>query len=417
MAKKKTVKKQIEEETVKSPPVESESEPPPTYSSTEGIPRDIRSLRDLMDRVTGKHLSDLSSEGDSGLAELWPLPFLAMIGQKEMKLGLLLALINPNIGGVLLIGPRGTGKTTAVRSLIDVMPSVAVSTCYYGCSEADIEAGGVETVCPHCAEKYGRGDPLTTIRPVRLVELPLNSRLEDVVGTIDERAAMNNRMQVKRGILSHADQNLLYIDEVNLLPDHVIDVILDAAAQGSYAVRRGAVAATYRSRLTLVGTMNPEEGSLRPQIMDRFGLRLVVRGLDDPEERLQAYNLVKAYKKNPRTVADWYADDTMLARDEVDAARKHLPNVELPDEIAKIGLDLIDQFGIESLRAEITLFEASRALAAADNRDVVTVEDLRTVAPLALRLRRSQFMDKYFEEQSDEDKEIQEALDKIPPSK
>jgi magnesium chelatase subunit I len=232
-------------------------------SASEGIPVGIRSLKDLIDRVTGRDLGDLSSEGDAGLAELWPFPFLALVGQQEMKLGLLLALINPAVGGVLLIGPRGTGKTTAVRSLIDLMPSVSVSNCYYGCLEEDIEIGGLDAVCPNCAEKFGRNEPLSTERPVRLVELPLNATLEDLVGTVDERAALHHRMRVRRGILSHADRNLLYIDEVNLLPDQMVDVILDAAAQGSFTVRRGPVAATYRARFTLVGTMNPEEGSGR----------------------------------------------------------------------------------------------------------------------------------------------------------
>lgn len=420
MAKKKTKKKPAKAKVKKEEKVEkvekTTEEAPPAYSSTEGIPSDIRSLRDLMDRVTGKHLADMSYDGDSGLAELWPFPFLAMVGQKEMKLGLLLALINPFIGGVLLVGPRGTGKTTAVRSLIDIMPSVGISTCYYGCTEDDIEIGGIDAVCPHCAVKYGHGEPLTEIRPVKLVELPLNSRLDDVIGSVDERAAQNNRMRVKRGILSYADQNLLYIDEVNLLSDQVIDAILDAAAQGSFTVRRGAVFATYRSRFILVGTMNPEEGMLRPQIMDRFGLRLIVRGLDDTDERLRAYNLVKSYKRNPRLLADWYAEETMLARDEVDAARQLLKEVKLPEDVAKVGLELVDQFEIESLRAEITLFEGARALAAADGRKKVIVDDIRQVGPLALRLRRSEFMEKYFEKQDDEDQEIQEALDKLPSS-
>lgn len=383
-------------------------------SASEGIPVGIRSLRDLIDRVTGRDLGDLSAEGDAGLAELWPFPFLALVGQQEMKLGLLLALINPAVGGVLLIGPRGTGKTTAVRSLIDLMPNVSVSTCYYGCLEEDIEVGGVDSVCPNCAEKYGRNEPLSTERPVRLVELPLNATLEDLVGTVDERAALHHRMRVRRGILSHADRNLLYIDEVNLLPDQMVDVILDAAAQGSFTVRRGPVAATYRARFTLVGTMNPEEGSLRPQIMDRFGLRLLVKGLKEADERLEAYNRAQAYIKNPKRVVDVWAEETMIARDEIEAARKQLSKVELSEDVARVGLKLIDSFGIDSLRAEITMFEAAKALAAADNRTEVLVEDLRQVAPLTLRLRRSKFIKQYFDKQSLEEEEIASVLEELP---
>ncbi|MFN2144936.1 MAG: ATP-binding protein [Anaerolineales bacterium] len=372
----------------------------------------IRSIRDLIDRVTGRNLDDLSL-GDAGYAEQWPFPFFAVVGQQEMKLGLILTLINPNIGGVLLVGPRGTGKTTSVRSLMDLMPYVYESNCYYGCLEEDVETGGLESLCPACAEKYQKGEPLSSLRPAKLVELPLNAKMEDVLGSVDEKAAASNRLRVRRGILSHADKNILYIDEVNLLKDEVVDVILDASAQGSYTVRRGQFAATYRSRFTLVGTMNPEEGTLRPQILDRFGLRLMVEGLEDTEERLSAYKLARAYMTNPKRVVEMYADETMIARDEIAAARKLIPEVDLPEEIAKIGLDLIRELEIASLRAEITLFEAARAMAAADGRTVVEEDDLRQVATMALRLRRSKFIEDYFTDQEGEEVEIDKKLEKI----
>jgi len=369
------------------------------------IPSNIRSIRDLIDTVTGRNLKDLES-GDSGFADQWPFPFLALVGQKEMKLGLLLSLINPNVGGVLLVGPRGTGKTTGVRSLIDLMPYVYESNCYYGCLDEDAEVGGIETLCPNCVEKYAKGEKLSSLRPAKLVELPLNAEMGDVLGTVDERSAAHARLRVKRGILSHADRNLLYIDEVNLLKDEVVDVILDAAAQGSYTVRRAQFSATYRSRFTLIGTMNPEEGSLRPQILDRFGLRLFVKALDDTGERYEAYQRARAYMANPKKVVDLYAEETMIAREEILSARDLLPKVEIPEEIANLGLTLINDLGIASLRAEITLFEAARALAAADGRETVTREDIEQVAPMALRLRRSKFIEDYFMEQSTEEEEI-----------
>jgi len=381
-------------------------------SASEGIPSSIRSIRDLIDQVTGRNLGDLTSEGDVGLAEHWPYPFLALVGQSDMKLGLLLNLINPVIGGVLLVGPRGTGKTTAVRSLIDLMPSINVSGCYYGCLEEDLETGGPDSICPNCVEKLANGEKLSSVRPARLVELPLNAKLDDVLGTVDQRAAAHFRLRVQRGILSFADKNLLYIDEVNLLGDEVIDAILDAASQGSYTVRRESFSATYRSRFTLVGTMNPEEGNLRPQIMDRFGLRLLVKGLEETTERLEAYKRSRAYFQNPRQVVDIYADETMIARDEIQAARDLLPEVKLPDEIAKIGLELVHDMGIASLRAEISLFEASRALAAADSRLEVNQDDLRQIAPMALRLRRSEFISGYIDNQAEEETEISDKLGK-----
>lgn len=379
-------------------------------SASEGIPSSIRSIRDLIDQVTGRNLFDLD-DGDAGYAEQWPFPFLALVGQQEMKLGLILSLINPHIGGALLVGSRGTGKTTAVRSLIDLMPNVYESNCYYGCVEEDLEVGGIDALCPNCVEKVARGEKLSTLRPARLVELPLNAQLEDVLGSVDQNAAAHARMRVRRGILSYADQNLLYIDEVNLLKNEVVDVILDAAAQGSYTVRRGQFSATYRSRFTLIGTMNPEEGSLRPQILDRFGLRLFVHGLEDEEDRFEAYMRARAYMLNPKQVVASYADETMLARDEISAARQMLPSVSLPKEIARVGLRLIQKLGIASLRAEITLFEAARALAAADSRTEVTLEDLQAVAPMAVRLRRSAFIQDYFESQKAEEDEILEAVE------
>ncbi|GAB4495956.1 MAG: ATP-binding protein [Anaerolineales bacterium] len=374
-----------------------------------------RSLRDLIDRVTGRGLT-LAREEDAGIAEVLPFPFFALVGQDEMKLALLLSLVNPAIGGVLLIGPRGTGKTTAVRSLVNLMPLTPRSLCFYGCLPEDIETGGIDAVCPECAQKYGRGEPLTRLDTVRLVELPLNARIEDVVGGIDERAAIHERLRLRRGILAQADHNVLYVDEVNLLADDLTDAILDAAAQGLYTVRRGPVSATYRARFTLIGSMNPEEGRLRPQILDRFGLRIVVRGLTDTAQRLEAYRRVRAYLTNPRGVIAAYWDDTLLARDEIQTARNLLPKVTLTDEVARYGLNLIQRLQIDSLRAEITLFEAARAYAAADARDHVTPADLHQIAPMTLRLRRSAFMNEYFNTQQAEEDEIQHALNAVLPS-
>jgi magnesium chelatase subunit I len=274
----------------------------------------------------------------------------------------------------------------------------------------DIEIGGIDAVCPDCAKKYGEGQPLTAPDQVRLIELPLNAKIEDVVGGIDERAAIHERMRIRRGILAQADRNLLYIDEINLLGDDIVDSILDASAQGSYTVRRGPVVATYRSRFVLIGSMNPEEGRLRPQILDRFGLRVIVRGLEDAEERLEAYRRVQAYLANPRQMSGQFSAEMEAAASEIRSARELVQKVILPDRIANPAIELVQKMGIESLRAEITWFESARAYAAADGRNEVTTEDLQMVAPMALRLRRSEFMTDYLKGQLSEEKEMTSLL-------
>jgi magnesium chelatase subunit I len=299
--------------------------------------------------------------------------------------------------------------------LTDLMPIVERSTCEYGCEPEDLYNYGLDGVCQECATKLGMGDPITAPEPMRLVELPLNARLEDVVGGINERVAMEqNRVSLERGLLAQADQNLLYIDEVNLLDRMIIDAILDAAAQGQYTVRRGPMSATYRSRLTLVGSMNPEEGLLRPQIQDRFGLRVLVRGVSNPEERMEIYHRSISYKNKPyKFVSDWLAE-TDAAMQEVVEARKRLPKVTFGKDVEEAGLRWVEALKIDSHRAEMTLLEAGRALAAADGRLEVTLDDLHTVAPLALRQRQTETASEYFETQHQEDEKIQAVLKDSP---
>ena len=372
--------------------------------------RPASNLLRLLEQATSKAVLAQPAE-DLGLAETLPFPFLAIVGQMEMKAALLLGLINPNISGILLIGPRGTGKTSAVRSLSDLLPMVPRSLCPYGCTEEAVEEYGIDGVCPDCALRYGHSEPLTAPDRVRLIELPLNAQLEDVVGGINERIAIEQRrVRLERGILSLADKNILFVDEANLLDDTIINAILDAAAQGRYTVRRGPLRLTYRARFTLIGSMNPEEGQLRPQIMDRFGLRLVVRGIEDSDQRMTIYHRSRAYAESPHAMVAQWMEETQLAADEIFRARELLPKVELRPEVANIGLQLINQLGIHSHRADFTLFEAARAHAAADDRGTATLEDLEVVAPMSLRLRRSEFIRHFVEEQAKEDREITAAL-------
>jgi magnesium chelatase subunit I len=234
------------------------------------------------------------------------------------------------------------------------------------------------------------------------------------VGGINERLAIEqNRVRLERGILSFAHTNLLYIDEVNLLDDILVDAILDAAAQGRVTVRRGPMTAIYPSRFVLVGSMNPEEGPLRPQIQDRFGLRVVVAGLSEPEQRLEVYRRVRAFREHPYRLIGTLAEDTIAFGEELIRARELLPNVELTKEAEQLTLRMVQELDISSHRAEITTLEAARAFAAADERQVATEEDVIAIAPMALRQRRSAFIQEFFQASEQEDAEIEASWDRI----
>lgn len=374
---------------------------------------EIKSLKQLIDIVSGRDVTHYDFQHDSGLAEPLFFPFLAIVGQFEMKLALILTIINPNIGGVLLIGPRGTAKTTSVRGLIDILPFVENSTCPYGCLPEDIETNGHDAICPDCAQKIEQNIPLSEISKVRIIELPLNSTLDSVIGILDMDHSIGSGKHLKRGILSLADKNILYIDEVNLLPDEIINSILDASAMGKYSIRKGSDSATFRSRFTLIGSMNPEEGNLRPQIMDRFGLRVVTSGLDKDTDRLAAYSRVSQYLNNPYEFIKIYQEENALARQEIERAKKFVWKVKLEPKIANIGIELIKDLNIHSLRAELTLFEAAKALAASETRDYITEEDIITIAPMALRLRRSAYISEFIEKNNAENLEINTSLGKL----
>ncbi len=314
-------------------------------------------------------------------------PFSALVGQEPLRTALLLNAVYPAIGGVLVRGEKGTAKSTAARGLRALLPPLrVVAGCPFHCDPVE-----PWRECPHCGEA---GERSVAETPVPFVDLPLGATEDRVLGTLDfERALREGRRAFQPGLLAEAHRGILYIDEVNLLPDHLVDVLLDAAAMGVNAVQREGVSATHPARFLLVGTMNREEGDLRPQLLDRFGLMVEVVGPRDPALRAEVVRRRLAFEADPAAfAASWDAEQAAL-RGHILEARGRLPAVVLDDGMLAVISRLCCQFEVDGLRADITVHKTARALAALDGRPRVTAEDVRAAAELVLphRQRRRPF--------------------------
>ncbi|MDH4051727.1 MAG: magnesium chelatase ATPase subunit I [Rubrivivax sp.] len=311
-------------------------------------------------------------------------PFSAIVGQDEMKLAILVAAVDPRIGGVLVFGDRGTGKSTAVRALAALLPPMrAVAGCRYACDPADDEAR-----CEDCASLKAKARRKTTLLPVPVVDLPLGATEDRVVGALDlERALTQGVKAFEPGLLARAHRGFLYIDEVNLLEDHLVDLLIDVAASGENVVEREGLSVRHPARFVLVGSGNPEEGELRPQLLDRFGLAVEVRTPADIAQRVQVVRRRDAFENDPAAfVAQWHAEDARARRGIV-AARKLLPDVAVSDAAIECAAQLCMALGTDGLRGELTLMRAARALAALDGERAVRNVHLRQAAKPALRHR------------------------------
>jgi magnesium chelatase subunit I len=311
-------------------------------------------------------------------------PFAAIVGQDEMKLALLIAAVEPAIGGVLVFGDRGTGKSTAVRALAALLPKMrSVTGCPYGCDPA--AAAGL---CPACEPARRDNGLKSRLVPVPVVDLPLGATEDRVVGALDlERALTRGEKAFEPGLLARAHRGFLYIDEVNLLEDHLVDVLLDVAASGENVVEREGISIRHPARFVLVGSGNPEEGELRPQLLDRFGLSVEVRTPQDIASRIEAVRRRDAFDRDGEAFADaWRAEEAKLRRRLV-AARKRLALVAVPDAVLERAARLCVSLGTDGLRGELTLIRAARAVAAIDGDAQVGDRHLRRVAPSALRHR------------------------------
>ena len=310
-------------------------------------------------------------------------PFSAIVGQDEMKRAILIAAVDPSIGGVLVFGDRGTGKSTAIRALAALLPKIdVVEGCPFRCDPA--------APSPDCA--YCASIPETK-RKVRsesasVVDLPLGATEDRVAGALDlERALAHGEKRFEPGLLARAHRGFLYIDEVNLLEDHIVDLLLDVAASGENVVEREGLSVRHPARFVLVGSGNPEEGELRPQLLDRFGLSVDVRTPTVLSDRIEVVRRRDAFERDPEAFVKFWARKDQAVRKKVLAARERLARVEVPDEILEKAARLCIELGSDGLRGELTLMRAARALAAFSGDDAVSADHLREIAPSALRHR------------------------------
>ena len=314
-------------------------------------------------------------------------PFCAIVGQEDMKRALILNVINPRIGGVLIRGEKGTAKSTAVRSLADILPERRqIDSCRFSCDPDDASFW-----CGDCrqSERIAVADGR-----MRVVNLPVSATEDRVVGTLDiEFALKKGEKRFEPGILALANRNILYVDEVNLLEDHVVDVLLDAAAMGVNTVEREGVSYSHPSNFVLVGSMNPEEGDLRPQLIDRFGLVVDVSGEDDVAKRAQIVKYRLDFERNPEVFSEKFTQEQISLGEQISNAKKLLGGVTYSDACLDAVVELAVELGVDGHRADITLVKTAMTNAAFTGRDVVTKDDLFVAAKLALphRMRRKPF--------------------------
>ncbi len=309
-------------------------------------------------------------------------PFSAIVGQDEMKLALLASAVDPSIGGVLVFGDRGTGKSTTVRALAALLPPMrAVVHCPYACDPA-----AVAHLCEQC--QGTKRAPKSAEVPVPVIDLPLGATEDRVVGALDlERALTQGVKAFEPGLLARAHRGFLYIDEVNLLEDHLVDLLLDVAASGENLVEREGLSVRHPARFVLIGSGNPEEGELRPQLLDRFGLSVEVKTPEDLATRVEVVRRRDAFERDPAAfTAKWKKDDDRL-RKQLAAARTRIAKVSVSDAALERAARLCMKLGTDGLRGELTLVRAARAIAALDGDSAVGDAHLRRVAPSALRHR------------------------------
>ena len=318
-------------------------------------------------------------------------PFTRIVGQENMKRALILNVIDPGIGGVLIKGEKGTAKSTTVRSMNAILPyREVVKGCPFRC-----EYGKEGRYCPYCREKLEKGEELESEKVrMRVIDLPLSATEDRVSGTLDlEHVLKTGEKRFEPGVLAAANGNILYVDEVNLLDDHLVDLLLDSAAMGVNYVEREGVSFSHPARFVLIGTMNPEEGDLRPQLLDRFGLSLDIRGERDVAKRAEVVKRRVEFDSDPESYVEACQKELDAECERLTKAKQILPKVTADDDIISKIVSVTINFGVDGHRADITMLKAAKANAALEGRTNVIKDDIRATAELVLahRLKRRPF--------------------------
>ncbi|MEG2288687.1 MAG: AAA family ATPase [Clostridium sp.] len=324
-------------------------------------------------------------------------PFTAIVGQESMKMALILNIINPSLGGVLIRGEKGTAKSTAVRALAELLPERSqIEGCIFGCSLDD-----VTNYCNECENKLGKGEVLkSVIGKMRVIDLPVSATEDRVVGTLDiEYAIKKGEKKFESGILGQANRNILYVDEINLLDDHVVDVLLDSAAMGVNTIEREGISYSHPSKFILVGTMNPEEGDLRPQLLDRFGMVVDVVGERNTDSRVEVIKRRLEYEKDKEAFTLSYDEKQKELEEKILKAKEKLPKVTIGEEIYEIAATISISMGVDGHRADISMIKTAMTIAALNERDRVTSKDMVEAAKFVLphRMRRTPFEDGFID--------------------
>ncbi|MCS7130468.1 MAG: VWA domain-containing protein [Archaeoglobaceae archaeon] len=308
-------------------------------------------------------------------------PFSAIVGQEKAKLALICNAIDPTIGGVLLSGDKGTGKSTMVRAFSQVLPEIeVVEGCPFNCNPYNFAE-----MCDSCREKAEKGEVRVARRRMRVIDLPLSVTLDRLVGTIEISKALKEGIRaLQPGILAEANRNILYIDEVNLLEDYVADVLLDSAAMGWNFVEREGISLKHPSKFILVGSMNPEEGELRPQLLDRFGMFVAIEASQNADERIEIVKRVTEFQKDPQKFYEKFRKQDEKLRNAILNAKAILCEVEIDEGLLKLLIETIIQMGIKTHRAEITTVKTAKAISAFEGRKKVNLEDLNRAMELTL---------------------------------